>query len=80
MTFIDLEIAHIARAMALALKSSANGRAPVLPSAYWRERLHDLMDIHHLAHNQLCAIDTLLEQLDRFDAKARWAICENTTA
>ena len=72
MTFLDVEIAHIARAIALALKPSGSPGASVLPSAYWRERLHELMDFHHLAHGQLCAIDTLLDQLDRFDAQERW--------
>lgn len=71
MTFVDREIAHIANAIAIALSTPGETGGPVLPPAYWRERLHRLMDDHHLAQGQLQAIDILLGQLDRFDAMQR---------
>jgi len=80
MTFVDQEIAHIANAMTIALQTPGETGTPVLPSAYWRERLHRLMDGHHLEHIQLCAVDTLLHELDRFDATHRWPRPADTAA
>jgi hypothetical protein len=63
-TLIDQDIAHIARVMRPALHGDLGG--PILPASYWRQRLHDLLDADHLTKAQLCAIDSLLLQLDRF--------------
>jgi hypothetical protein len=41
---------------------------PILPSNYWRKRLHQLLDAHHVTKTQLCTIDDLLLQLDELDA------------
>ena len=71
MTFVDREIAHIAYAMQIALQAPGDAGGPVLPTAYWRERLHRLIDSRHLSHVQLCMVDALLEQLDRSDATQR---------
>jgi len=63
-TLIDQDIAHIARVMRPALHGDLGG--PILPASYWRQRLHKLLDADHLTKSQLCAIDSLLLQLDRF--------------
>ncbi|MFC0574407.1 hypothetical protein [Paraburkholderia solisilvae] len=41
---------------------------PILSSVYWRERLHRLLEAPMLTKVQLCAIDSLLVELDEFDA------------
>jgi hypothetical protein len=64
-TLIDQDIAHIRRVMPPSLHGDLAG--PILPPAYWRTRLHKLLDADHVSHAQLCAIDSLLLQLDRFD-------------
>jgi hypothetical protein len=63
-TLIDQDIAHIARVMRPALHGDLGG--PILPASYWRRRLHKLLDSDHLTKAQLCAIDSLLLQLDHF--------------
>lgn len=80
MTFIDQEIAHITHAMALSLHMPAPSGLPVFPAAYWRDRLDQLIDRHHLAHRQLCAVDALLRQLDRLEATGSSAIHTDTAA
>lgn len=80
MTLVDQEIAHITHAMALSLEEPGESGLPVFPAAYWRDRLRQLMDRHHLAYAQLCAVDRLLKQLDRTDASRHWAIYVNTAA
>lgn len=69
MTFVEQEIAHITGALAIFLQGETHTR--VLPAAYWRERLHKLLDNCPLAHGQLCAVDALLQKLDRFQARSR---------
>ncbi|HEX7932854.1 MAG TPA: hypothetical protein VF573_07265 [Paraburkholderia sp.] len=64
---IDRDITHIARAMRLSLQGDLAG--PILPPAYWRERLYKLLDTGSLTHPQLCAVDSLLLQLDQFEAQ-----------
>jgi hypothetical protein len=64
---IDRDIAHIARVMRTSLRGDLAG--PILPAAYWRKRLHQLLDTGHLSHAQLCTIDSLLLQLDQFEAE-----------
>ncbi|XUW89263.1 hypothetical protein OH764_04115 [Burkholderia sp. M6-3] len=64
---IDGDITHIARAMRLSLEGDLAG--PILPPIYWRERLYKLLDTGSLTHPQLCAVDSLLLQLDRFEAE-----------
>jgi hypothetical protein len=64
-TLIDQDIAHIRRVMQPSLLGDLGGS--ILPPAYWRKRLHRLLDAGHLSHAQLCAVDSLLLQLDQFD-------------
>jgi hypothetical protein len=64
---IDGDITHISRAMRLSLQGDLAG--PILPPAYWRERLYRLLDTGNLTHPQLCAVDSLLLQLDQFQAQ-----------
>ena len=64
-TFIDQDIAHIRRVMEPSLLGDLAG--PILPPAYWRGRLHALLDAEHLTHAQLCAVDSLLLTLNQFD-------------
>ncbi|MEZ0604733.1 hypothetical protein ACAX43_21610 [Paraburkholderia sp. IW21] len=63
---IDQDIAHIGRVMRPSLHGDLGG--PILPAAYWRKRLYQLLDTGHLSHAQLCAVDSLLLQIDEFDA------------
>ncbi|MFM0210147.1 hypothetical protein PQQ96_22350 [Paraburkholderia sediminicola] len=64
---IDQDIAHIRRVMRPSLHGDLGG--PILPATYWRKRLHQLLDAGSLSHAQLCAVDSLLLQLDQFDAE-----------
>ena len=64
-TLLDQDIAHIARILRPSLCEDRGGR--VLPVEYWRRRLHRLLKSSHLTKIQLCSIDDLLLQLDRFD-------------
>ncbi|MFD1558702.1 hypothetical protein ACFSHT_24195 [Paraburkholderia silviterrae] len=70
MTFVEQEIAHIARVMPLSLASDFE--EPVMGVDYWRKRLHTLLKQNHLTHFQLATVDTLLRQLDGFEALGRW--------
>jgi hypothetical protein len=63
---IDRDIAHISRVMRTSLHGDLGG--PILPAAYWRNRLYELLDTGHLSHAQLCTVDSLLLQLDQFEA------------
>jgi hypothetical protein len=65
-TLIDQDIAHIKRVMKPSLCGNFGG--PILPAEYWRKRLFDLLDAHHVTKTQLCSIDDLLLQLDEIDA------------
>jgi hypothetical protein len=64
-TLLDQDIAHIARIMPPSLCEDRGG--PVLPTEYWRRRLHRLLNSSHLTKIQLRSIDDLLLQLDQFD-------------
>lgn len=64
-TLIDQDIAHIRRVMLPSLTGDLGGS--ILPPAYWRKRLHQLLDSERLSHAQLCAVDSLLLQLDQYD-------------
>ncbi len=55
-TLIDQDIAHIGRVMRPSLLGDLGG--PILPAAYWRKRLHQLLDTGQLSHAQLCGVDT----------------------
>lgn len=70
MTFVEQEIAHIARVMPLSLVGDFE--EPVMGVDYWRNRLHTLLKQNHLTHVQLATVDTLLRQLDGFEALGRW--------
>jgi hypothetical protein len=72
----DQDIAHIARVMAPSLVGDFN--LPILQAAYWRARLHKLLDETHLTHAQLCALDSLLLQLDEIEAKGRPMLAGST--
>ncbi|OAJ51720.1 hypothetical protein A6V36_36860 [Paraburkholderia ginsengiterrae] len=74
--FFDQDIAHIARVMAPSLEGDLGG--PILPAEYWRGRLHRLLDATHLTRGQLCALDSLLLQLDDFEARSRPAPAGST--
>lgn len=65
-TLIDQDIAHIMRVMKPSL--CGDFRGPILPAEYWRKRLYDLLDAHHVTKTQLCSIDDLLLELDEIDA------------
>ena len=65
LTLVDQDIAHIARVMKPSLCGDLGG--PILPAEYWRKRLYDLLDAHHVTNTQLCSIDDLLLQLDELD-------------
>jgi hypothetical protein len=65
---IDQEIAHISRVMWPSLLGDLGGA--ILPSDYWRRRLHALLEAPSLAKAQLCAIDSLLLQLDQYERRA----------
>lgn len=67
--FFDEEIAHIARVMVPSLTGNFDGS--ILQAEYWRGRLYKLLDSTHLTRAQLCALDSLLLQLDKFEAKGR---------
>jgi hypothetical protein len=64
---IDRDITHIARVMRSSLQGDLAG--PILSAEYWRKRLYALLDTGHLSHAQLCTVDSLLLQLDRFEAE-----------
>ncbi|SIT40702.1 conserved hypothetical protein [Paraburkholderia ribeironis] len=70
-TLIDRDIAHIARVMRTSLRGDLAG--PILPPAYWRKRLHQLLDTGSLSHAQLCTVDSLLLQLDQYEAEPQKA-------
>ncbi|MFC0402428.1 hypothetical protein [Paraburkholderia rhizosphaerae] len=63
---LDRDIAHIARVMRPSLTGDLGG--PILSSSYWRTRLHRLLEAPMLTKAQLCSIDSLLLELDEFDA------------
>jgi len=67
-SLIDQDIAHIRRVMPLALSGDLAG--PILPSHYWRKRLHNLLDTGYVNKGQLGEIDSLLRALDEYDLKA----------
>jgi hypothetical protein len=68
---IDQDIAHIGRVMRPSLHGDLGGS--ILPAPYWRKRLYQLLDIGNLSHAQLCKVDSLLLQLDQFDAELQLA-------
>ncbi|WP_199272275.1 hypothetical protein [Paraburkholderia acidisoli] len=70
MTFVEQEIAHIARVMPPSL--SGEFEVPVMGVEYWRKRLYTLLRQNHLTHMQLSTVDTLLRQLDGFETLGRW--------
>jgi len=59
-TLIDLEIAHLGRVMSASMTGDLAG--PILPAAYWRLRLHRLLDSQHLTNAQLRSLDLLEAQ------------------
>ena len=67
---IDEDIAHIECVMRPSLCGFEDG--PILPAEYWRRRLYRLLDSCHLTKVQLCSIDSLLLQLDRFDLEQHY--------
>jgi hypothetical protein len=66
---IDQDIAHIARLLRPSLTGDLGGA--LLSSKHWRRRLHQLLDSQSLTKAQLCAIDSLLLELDEFDSGGR---------
>ncbi|WNC88892.1 hypothetical protein RI103_14495 [Paraburkholderia sp. FT54] len=68
---IDRDVAHIARVMRPSLRGDLGG--PILPAAYWRKRLYELLDAGNLSHAQLCTVDSLLLQIDQYEAEPQLA-------
>lgn len=66
---IDQDIAHIARVMRPSLHGDLDGS--ILSADYWRQRLYKLLDASNLSRAQLCAVDSLLLQLDNFGASSQ---------
>jgi hypothetical protein len=66
-TLFDLEIAHLARGMGASMIGDLAG--PILPGAYWRRRLHHLLDAPHLTNAQWRSLDSLMLQLDELEAR-----------
>jgi hypothetical protein len=66
-TLIDQDIAHIRRVMMPSLHGDLGG--PILPPHYWRDRLNRLLDASQLSQGQLRTVDSLLLQLDEFNAQ-----------
>jgi len=64
---IDQEIAHISRVMWPSLLGDLGGA--ILPSDYWRRRLHALLEAPSLTKAQLCGVDSLLLQLDQYERR-----------
>jgi hypothetical protein len=64
---IDQEIAHISRVMWPSLLGDLGGA--ILPSGYWRMRLHALLEAPSLTKVQLCSLDSLLLQLDDYERR-----------
>ncbi|SOE69962.1 hypothetical protein SAMN05446635_3667 [Burkholderia sp. OK233] len=64
---VDQDIAHIGRVMRPSLQGDLGG--PILPVTYWRKRLYQLLDTGNLSRGQLCVVDSLLLQLDQFEAE-----------
>ncbi|MFD1559765.1 hypothetical protein ACFSHT_29685 [Paraburkholderia silviterrae] len=67
MTLLDQEIAHITHAVRFSLCRAAD--ETVLPAPYWRRRLNQLLASQHLTKAQLAAIDSLLRELDTYEAQ-----------
>lgn len=67
MTLLDQEIAHITRAVRFSLCRPAGDT--VFPAAYWRRRLNQLLTSVHLTKAQLAAIDSLLCELNTYEAQ-----------
>lgn len=65
-TLIDRDIAHIGRVMYVSLRGDFGG--PILPASYWRKRLNALLESGHLSPAQFGKVDSLLLQLDQFEA------------
>src|SRR5262249_18571840 len=63
---IDEDIAHIGRVMPASMHGDFGGA--ILPAAYWRKRLFELLARDHLSKPQLCPIDGVCCQLDPPDA------------
>ncbi|MEI6001263.1 hypothetical protein H3V53_30045 [Paraburkholderia bengalensis] len=76
-TLIDQDLAHIARVMRPSMHGDLGGA--ILPAAYWRRRLLELLEAGHLTNSQLCAIDDLLLQLDDLCAKELLPLPVTTT-
>ena len=77
-TLFDLEIAHLARVMGASMIGDLAG--PILPGAYWRRRLHQLLDAQHLTNAQLRSLDSLLLQLDELEAQDSNSIAPRAAA
>ena len=80
MTFVDQEITHITHAMTISRHEPGEDGLPVFPAGYWRNRLHGLIDSHHLAQGQLQSVDALLRELERTEAMQRWTARADTAA
>jgi len=80
MTFIDQEITHISHAMTISRCEPGEDGLPVFPARYWRNRLHRLIDSHHLGQGQLQTVDALLRELEHTEAMQRWIACAHSAA
>jgi hypothetical protein len=71
MSFIDQEIAHIARVMMPSLQTASG--IPILSSEYWHKRLLNLLDNACLSRSQFYTVDRLMVQIERVQAGAAHA-------
>jgi hypothetical protein len=71
MSFIDQEIAHIARVMMPSLQTASG--IPVLSPDYWHKRLLNLLDNACLSRSQFYTVDRLMVQIERVQAGAAHA-------
>ena len=69
MSSVDDEIAHLAFVMTLFLPQISEDCA--LPPAYWRRRLHEIRNEHHLTKQQLAAVHDLIDQLCRLNRREK---------
>lgn len=69
MSSVDDEIAHLTFVITLFLPQISEDCA--LPTAYWRRRLHEILNGHQLTKRQLTTVHDLIDQLCRLDRREK---------